>query len=90
MRVAGALGSRILHVSELAKSDPRIYEVHPELSFRAMNEGTPLGYRKKSAGGALERIELLRRHGIDLSTLGAASPAPTGGSQRRCPILLKT
>ncbi|MDX6465400.1 MAG: hypothetical protein QOI27_440, partial [Gaiellaceae bacterium] len=48
-----ALGNRILHVTELARHDPRFYEVHPEVSFRAMNDGIPLGYRKKSAGGAL-------------------------------------
>jgi len=71
-----ALGSRILHVTELAQSDPRIYEVHPEVSFRAMNDGSPLAYRKKSAGGALERIEILRRHGIALDTLGAAASVP--------------
>jgi predicted RNase H-like nuclease len=71
-----ALGSRILHVTELARHDPRFYEVHPEVSFRAMNDGIPLGYRKKSAGGALERIEILRRHGITLDTLGAAAAVP--------------
>jgi predicted RNase H-like nuclease len=37
-----ALGPRILHVTELAKADQRLYEVHPEVSFRAMNEGRPL------------------------------------------------
>ena len=42
---------------------------------RSMNEGRPLRYRKKSAGGALERIELLRRHGIELE-LGSAASAP--------------
>ena len=57
---AHALGPRILHVTRLAESDARIYEVHPEVSFRAMNGGRPLAYRKKWAGGALERIELLR------------------------------
>jgi predicted RNase H-like nuclease len=71
-----ALGNRILHVTELARHDPRFYEVHPEVSFRAMNDGIPLGYRKKSAGGALERIEILRRHGITLDTLGAAASVP--------------
>jgi predicted RNase H-like nuclease len=71
-----ALGPRILHVTELAEGDRRLHEVHPEVSFRAMNEGRPLQFRKRSAGGALERIELLRLHGIVLDHLGEASKAP--------------
>jgi predicted RNase H-like nuclease len=71
-----ALGERILHVTQLARSDTRLREVHPEVSFRAMNNGRALQYRKKSAGGAFERTELLRRHGIELDTLGAAAYAP--------------
>ena len=70
---AHALGPRIVHVTNLASVDPRFYEVHPEVSFRAMNEGQRLQYRKKSAGGALERVELLRRQGIELTELGAAA-----------------
>lgn len=73
---AHALGPRILHVTELARTDSRIREVHPEVSFRAMNELRPLRYRKKSAGGALERIELLRAHGIVLAELGVAAAVP--------------
>ena len=73
---AHALGPRILHVTRLARADDRIREVHPEVSFRAMNDGRPLRYRKKSAGGALERVELLRRHGITLDDLGDAAFAP--------------
>jgi predicted RNase H-like nuclease len=71
-----ALGPRILHVTRLAETDPRIHEVHPEVSFRAMNGGRALRYRKKSAGGALERVALLTREGIDLSRLTAAATAP--------------
>jgi predicted RNase H-like nuclease len=72
-----ALGPRILHITQLANSDARIYEVHPEVSFRAMNGGQPLEYRKKSAGGALRRIELLRRNGIDLVDVqGDAAKVP--------------
>jgi predicted RNase H-like nuclease len=55
----------------LAEGDARFREVHPEVSFRAMNESKPLHHRKKSAGGALERIELLRRDGIQLGQLDA-------------------
>jgi predicted RNase H-like nuclease len=71
-----ALGGRILHLTEFARSDSRVREVHPEVSFRAMNDGQPLGYRKKSAGGALERIELLAQHGIELARLTQAAAAP--------------
>ena len=67
-----ALGPRILHVTALAATDERIYEAHPEVSFRAMKRGMPLHYRKKSAGGVLERVELLRRQGIELRQLYAA------------------
>ena len=71
-----ALGPRILHVTKLAASDPRFHEVHPKVSFRAMNEGQLLHNRKKSAAGALGRLEILRRQGIDLDELGDAGPVP--------------
>jgi predicted RNase H-like nuclease len=71
-----ALGPRIVHVTELAAADPRLFEVHPEVSFRAMNDGRALRYRKKSAGGALQRVDLLRAHGIDLTEIDEASGAP--------------
>jgi predicted RNase H-like nuclease len=71
-----ALGPRIIHVTECANSDARLREVHPEVSFRAMNDRRPLLNRKKSAGGALERIDLLRRHGIELIELSAARMVP--------------
>lgn len=73
---AHALGRRILHVTDLAQRDERIHEVHPEVSFRAMNDGRPLRYRKKSAGGVFERLELLRVHGIELTRVDAAATAP--------------
>lgn len=73
---AHALGPRIIHVTALAEGDERVYEVHPEVSFRAMNDRRPLRHRKKSAGGALERVELLRRHGIALDGLGETAHAP--------------
>ena len=73
---AHALGPRKLHVTALAAVDPRLREVHPEVSFRAMNGEQALRYRKKSAGGVLERIGLLSQHGIELGDLGSASTAP--------------
>jgi predicted RNase H-like nuclease len=73
---AYALGPRIIHVTKLAVREKRLYEVHPEVSFRAMNGQKPLGFRKKSAGGVIERTKLLRRHGIKLGRLGDAALAP--------------
>jgi predicted RNase H-like nuclease len=73
---AHALGRRILHITRLARSDSRLYEVHPEVSFRAMNGGHPLSYRKRWAGGVVERLELLRRHGIELERLGESASVP--------------
>src|SRR5207302_2014140 len=72
---AHALGPRILHVTRLAETDPRLYEVHPEVSFRAMNGGAPL-QRKKTAGGAFQRLRLLQRHGIELSGIQSSDSAP--------------
>ena len=73
---AHALGPRILHVTELARADARFREVHPEVSFREMNGRKPLRYRKRSAGGVLERINLLRTEGIELAGVDAAAEAP--------------
>jgi len=73
---AHALGPRILHVTQLAHADTRFREVHPEVSFREMNGKQPLRYRKKSAGGALERIDLLREEGIELNRVVAAAEVP--------------
>jgi predicted RNase H-like nuclease len=64
---AHSLGPRIIHVTDLAATDGRLREIHPEVSFCAMNDGKPLAQRKKSYGGVIERIELLRRHGIELA-----------------------
>jgi predicted RNase H-like nuclease len=75
---AYALGDRISHVTALAARDGRFREVHPEVCFTAMNDMKRLKFRKKSAGGAFERLGLLRKHGInvDPGTLGAAAAIP--------------
>ena len=75
---AHALGDRIRHVTDLAAGDKRLREVHPEVCFAAMNGMKRLKFRKKSAGGAFERLGLLRRHGINIDpgTLGAAATIP--------------
>lgn len=73
---AHALGDRIRWITDLAEGDDRLREVHPEVSFRAMNGAQPLRHRKKSSGGALERMQLLRDEGIVLRRLDAAGAAP--------------
>jgi len=49
---------------------PRLHEVHPELSFRVLNDGERL-LGKKTWGGLHQRLALLRRAGI-------ATPAELG------------
>ena len=75
---AFAIGDRIRHVTDLAARDTRFHEVHPEVCFWAMNGARRLSFRKKSAGGALERLSLLERHGvaIEARALGGAAKVP--------------
>lgn len=73
---AHALGPRVVHVTAVAARDTRFREVHPEVSFRAMNGGVALRNSKKTAGGAFERVDLLRGRGIQLGELGSAGCAP--------------
>ncbi|MFF7233547.1 DUF429 domain-containing protein [Streptomyces sioyaensis] len=55
----------------------RLFEVHPELSFRALAEGTALLARKKSWAGQMRRRSLLAAAGIVLpDDLGAAGRTP--------------
>lgn len=42
----------------------RVFEVHPELSFAAMNGGRPVLAPKRTARGAEERLALLARAGV--------------------------
>jgi predicted RNase H-like nuclease len=44
-----------------AELQARVYEIHPEVSFAALNGGIGLAERKKSAGGAATRMALLGR-----------------------------
>lgn len=43
-----ALLKNIREADDIAQKDHRFYEVHPEVSFRAMNGGAPLKFTKKS------------------------------------------
>ena len=61
-----ALLKNIREADDIAQKDQRFYEVHPEVSFRAMNGETPLKFTKKSWNGQAERIALLGKWGITI------------------------
>jgi predicted RNase H-like nuclease len=60
-----ALFSKVLAVRQLLRAQPdltlRVYEVHPEVSFRALS-GKPLAHYKKTVPGMQERQELIAAH----------------------------
>ena len=58
-----ALRNKILEVEEQGKSDGRLIEVHPEVSYRALS-GRPLPYGKRTWNGLHLRIGLLGSAGI--------------------------
>jgi predicted RNase H-like nuclease len=58
-----ALRTAILDVDRVR--DPRVREVHPEVSF-AVLAGEPLAFAKRTWNGHRERLELLRRAGIEI------------------------
>ncbi len=65
-RQAWALVPKMLEALALAEQDPRIVEVHPEVSFRQM-AGAPIAWSKKSWNGLLLRRRLLAGAGIRLA-----------------------
>ena len=72
---AYALRSKILEVDAVAASDVRVYEVHPEISFRAL-AGRSLP-SKRTWNGQTDRRRALERAGIDLpDDLGEAGRVP--------------
>ena len=72
---AFALKKQILELEPLADANPRIWEVHPEVSFAEANGGVPLAWAKSSWNGAALRPRILESHGItipgDLGSAGA-------------------
>ncbi len=69
---AYALRSKILEVEQVALGDSRIFEVHPEVSFRALADRHLLG-AKGTWAGMQDRLDLLGRAGITLPrSLGVA------------------
>lgn len=74
-RQSYGLRGRILELDELAGSDPRIIEVHPEICFRAL-AGERLRHGKRTWNGLRERMRLLASAGIELpDRLGEAGTA---------------
>jgi predicted RNase H-like nuclease len=61
---AYALAKKIFEVDSYIAND-RVWEVHPEVSFRAM-AGRPLTYSKRSWSGFFERRRILARQGIEI------------------------
>jgi predicted RNase H-like nuclease len=61
---AYALRKKILEVDKVVGRDDRVREVHPEVSFRAMNGEADLRHRKKTPWGFAERKNLLERNGV--------------------------
>jgi predicted RNase H-like nuclease len=60
-----ALVPKIREADAVANGDVRVFEVHPEVSFRALAH-KPLAWSKKSWNGLLHRRRLLAEAGIDL------------------------
>ena len=59
-----ALRRRILEVEAVARTDERVVEVHPEVSFAEL-AGSPLAHSKRTPEGLSERRGHLRRAGLD-------------------------
>lgn len=60
-----ALRRRILEADDAARTDDRIIEVHPEVTFRALS-GAPLEFPKRSWNGQMERRRLLSEAGLSI------------------------
>jgi predicted RNase H-like nuclease len=74
---AFGLRARIFEAEAFARVDPRICEVHPEVSFAALNGGLPLADSKASWVGLPLRRGLLAAAGIRLpDDLGEANRVP--------------
>lgn len=73
---AYGLRTRILEAEIVAEADRRIFEVHPELSFRWMGDRF-LASAKGTWAGMWDRLELLEHQGISLPRhLGLADLVP--------------
>jgi predicted RNase H-like nuclease len=75
-RQSWALRDKILDADSVSAAEPRIHEVHPEVSFCAM-AGAPLAYAKRTWNGQAQRKALLTQAGIELpDDIGPAAAVP--------------
>ena len=75
---AWALRPKLQQAAALRAAQPGLlFEVHPELSFAALNDGTPVAASKKTWNGQMRRRSLLAAAGVRLPDhLVAAGPVP--------------
>lgn len=73
----------------------RVFESHPELAFRQLNDGEPMRLPKKIKGrinqpGMMERRAVLARHGLDAGFVGRPPPRGAGADDflDACAMLL--
>jgi predicted RNase H-like nuclease len=71
---------KVREVDALLRARPelreRVFEVHPEAVFRALNAGAPLDSRKVEAAGLDRRRALLLGAGLPRETVEAPAPRP--------------
>lgn len=73
---AYALRHKVLELAELVVDDARVFEVHPEVTFREM-AGYPVGWPKRSWNGQQLRRRLLADRGVVLpDEMGEAGVVP--------------
>ena len=58
------LKSKITEVQQISKLPNKVYEGHPECSFKMLKKET-LRAKKKSVSGIFERLDLLKKVGLD-------------------------
>jgi len=59
-----AILPKIREVDKLmnARLQERVFEIHPEVSFWALNRNTPMRFNERKATGVRERLRVLRRY----------------------------
>ncbi|WP_181763645.1 DUF429 domain-containing protein [Streptomyces albidus (ex Kaewkla and Franco 2022)] len=72
------LAAKLKAANECLKDvEGRLFEVHPEVSFWALNGSAPLPHTKKTWAGQMQRRSLLRKGGVVLpDDLGATGQVP--------------
>jgi predicted RNase H-like nuclease len=77
-RQAFGLSARILEVERwLVDAPSEVFEVHPELSFAALQGSVPKD-SKRTWSGAVSRWRSLRAAGIDISQIDPSATGPAG------------